>query len=182
MELLRQCPCPVWLVGSRLGQGSTPQILAAVHANPDDPDEQALNASILELALTIRDLASARLSIVQAWTAFGETLLKSHMTPEDLLQYVDGARAEAEEALSALTGPFGPQLADATVELLKGDPEDVITDYVAAHGIDLVVMGTVARSGLAGVVMGNTAERVLQRLRVSVLAVKTHAFKSPASD
>lgn len=42
-------------------------------------------------------------------------------------------------------------------------------------------MGTVARSGLAGFVMGNTAERVLQRLRGSVLAIKPPGFVSPVS-
>jgi nucleotide-binding universal stress UspA family protein len=42
--------------------------------------------------------------------------------------------------------------------------------------VDIVVMGTVARSGIAGAVMGNTAERVLRRLRGSVLAIKPGAF------
>jgi nucleotide-binding universal stress UspA family protein len=45
----------------------------------------------------------------------------------------------------------------------------------------LVVMGTVARTGVAGLLMGNTAERVLQRLQGSVLAVKPPGFKSPIS-
>lgn len=32
-----------------------------------------------------------------------------------------------------------------------------------AHGIDLVIMGTVARSGIAGLLIGNTAERLLRK-------------------
>jgi hypothetical protein len=42
-------------------------------------------------------------------------------------------------------------------------------------------MGTVARTGIAGLVMGNTAERVLQRLRGSVLAVKPAGFRTPVA-
>jgi len=47
-------------------------------------------------------------------------------------------------------------------------------------GIDVVVMGTVARTGIAGLVMGNTAERVLRCLRGSVLALKPTGFRTPA--
>jgi universal stress protein E len=49
-----------------------------------------------------------------------------------------------------------------------------------AEGIDdLVVMGTVARAGIAGMLIGNTAERVLRKLRCSVLIVKPDRSVSP---
>jgi nucleotide-binding universal stress UspA family protein len=63
--------------------------------------------------------------------------------------------------------------------LVEGEPERAISHFVDRNGVDLVVMGTVARSGIPGVVMGNTAERVLQRLHGSVLAVKPPGFVSP---
>ena len=40
-------------------------------------------------------------------------------------------------------------------------------------------MGTMARSGIAGLLIGNTAERVLRKLPCSVLAVKPDGFVSP---
>jgi nucleotide-binding universal stress UspA family protein len=63
--------------------------------------------------------------------------------------------------------------------MLKGHPEEVIPQFVVSEGIDLVVMGTVARTGIAGLLIGNTAERLLQRLITSVLAVKPDGFVSP---
>lgn len=57
-------------------------------------------------------------------------------------------------------------------ELHRGEPEDVIPEFVVAEGIDLVVMGSVARRGIPGFLIGNTAERVLDRLPCSVLVVK----------
>lgn len=179
MELLRLCPCPVWLAGAQKRRAATPQILAAIHANPANPDEQQLNASILDLALMMRDVMGARLHIVQAWIAFGETLLASHMPKHEVVQYVEAARISEQQALTDVTRPYTDRLGDAVVELVKGEPEDVIERYVDDHGIDLVVMGTVARTGLSGVLIGNTAERVLQRLRVSVLATKPEGFTSP---
>ena len=85
------------------------------------------------------------------------------------------------EALAMLTHPVAERVKDAAIELVKGEPEDVISRYVEDHGIDLVVMGTVARTGIAGLLIGNTAERVLQRLRVSVLATKPAGFTSPVA-
>jgi universal stress protein E len=44
---------------------------------------------------------------------------------------------------------------------------------------DLVVMGTVSRGGVAGVLVGNTAQRLLDRLDCSLLAVKPADFVCP---
>jgi len=180
MELLRLCPCPVWLAAPhKRRDDASPQILAAIHANPANPDEQQLNESILELALTMSDLMGGTLHIIQAWIAFGETLLASHMPRHEVAGYVEAARISEQQALADVTRALAGRLGDAAVELVKGEPEDVIQRYVEDHSIDLVVMGTVARTGLAGVLIGNTAERVLQRLRVSVLATKPAGFISP---
>jgi nucleotide-binding universal stress UspA family protein len=40
-------------------------------------------------------------------------------------------------------------------------------------------MGTVARGGIAGLLVGNTAERVLKRLSCAVLALKPEGSVSP---
>ena len=47
------------------------------------------------------------------------------------------------------------------------------------NSVDLVVMGTVGRSGLTGLLMGNTSEEVLDQINCSVLAVKPYSFKTP---
>jgi universal stress protein E len=43
----------------------------------------------------------------------------------------------------------------------------------------LLVMGTIARTGITGVFVGNTAERLLPQIPCSVLAIKPAGFKSP---
>jgi nucleotide-binding universal stress UspA family protein len=45
--------------------------------------------------------------------------------------------------------------------------------------IDILVMGTVARTGLPGFVLGNTAENIVQKLSCSLLALKPQGFVSP---
>ncbi len=55
----------------------------------------------------------------------------------------------------------------------------MIFNFVRDNSVDLVVMGTVARSGLTGLLMGNTSEEVLDQINCSVLAVKPYSFKTP---
>lgn len=45
--------------------------------------------------------------------------------------------------------------------------------------INLLVMGTLARTGIRGVLIGNTAEKILDQVRCSVVAVKPPGFVSP---
>lgn len=47
---------------------------------------------------------------------------------------------------------------------------------MVSEGIDLVVVGTVVRQGIAGLIVGNTAEDILDRRLCSVVVVKTDDF------
>ena len=179
MELLRQCPCPVWLIDGHRRAADKWRILAAVRATAAEPEEQKLNAQILEWALLLKSLGDAELTVLQAWMPYGARLLRSRMPPDEFAEFIETSRRTEDEALSGFLAPYKEQLAGVGIELVQGEPEDAITRFVESHGVDVVVMGTVARTGIAGLVMGNTAERVLQRLRGSVFAVKPPGFRSP---
>jgi nucleotide-binding universal stress UspA family protein len=175
MELLRQCPCPLWLVAHH--ETHRPwRILAAVHTSGEELVEQGLNEEILDWALMLYGFGDAHLTIFQAWTVFGASILKSHMPPEEFTKFSEATRRREEDALARFVQPFAEQLKSVAVESVYGEPDEAIVRFVEANGINVVVMGTVARAGIAGVIMGNTAERVLQRLRGSVVAIKPPEF------
>jgi len=46
---------------------------------------------------------------------------------------------------------------------------------------DLVVMGAVARTGVANFIMGDTAETILNQINCSVPAIKPAGFKTPVT-
>jgi universal stress protein E len=175
MQLLRTCPCPVWLVSSRSTHVPL-RVLLAVDANPE---EQPLNEHIAEVALAVTGSVSPELTVLQAWDAFGEQVLRSRARPEEVDAYVANARAAAAAGLDAFLAAVGPPLAKAKRELVRGRPQDAIQAAVERLSIDLVVLGTVGRSGLSGLLMGNTVEAILQRVTCSVLAVKPEDFVSP---
>ena len=57
-----------------------------------------------------------------------------------------------------------------------GQPADAITEYAKAFGIDLIVMGTHGRSGMAHLFMGSVAERVLRHAPCPVLTLRDAAL------
>jgi nucleotide-binding universal stress UspA family protein len=178
MELLRKCPCPVFLV--RHGSGDPlPQIVGAVNASTEEASERALNAKIVEITLRIADLEGGVPMLLQAWAPFAERMVRGHSSDEAFAAYVEEVRQRTAGDLSQLARTIdGPPSGVQTIHR-RGEPETVIPEFVVAQGIDVVVMGTVARAGIAGLLIGNTAERVLRKLPCSVLAVKPDGFVSP---
>ena len=53
-----------------------------------------------------------------------------------------------------------------------GEPSALLQDMVQVRGVDLVVLGTEGRSGLAHVLLGSVAHRLLSRLSIDVLVVR----------
>jgi nucleotide-binding universal stress UspA family protein len=178
MELLRKCPCPVMLV--RHGNMEPhPQIAGAVNASTEEQAERALNTRIVELTLLMAELEGGVPMLLQAWAPFAERMVRGHSSDDAFAAYVEDVRCRTAGDLRQLAQSFGGRLSGVQMIHRRGEPEDVIPEFVAAQGIDLVIMGTVARSGIAGLLIGNTAERVLRKLPCSVLAVKPDGFVSP---
>ena len=61
------------------------------------------------------------------------------------------------------------------------DSERAIVNVAEAEDIDIIVMGSVTRTGIAGLLMGNTAETVLGAVRRSVFAIKPTGFQTPVT-
>ncbi|MCO7023578.1 universal stress protein [Vibrio paracholerae] len=52
-------------------------------------------------------------------------------------------------------------------------------EYVISNEIDLVILGSMSRTGISGFVMGNTAESMINQLECSVMTLKPDSFKPP---
>jgi len=189
LHLLRKCPCPVWLMKPP-EKSNYSCIIAAVDFDllVPLPSEDDLNREILELAssLALSDFAS--LHIVHAWEAFSEKTMLSRgsMSPKGLTNYVardnERHRNELYRLAEKLRGWIGKEAYDYLspgIHLPEGPAKKVIVPLTTELGADLVVMGTVARTGISGLIIGNTAESIIDQLTCSVLAIKPPGFKTP---
>ncbi len=184
-HLLRKCPCPVWVLKpmpAKSGQNRFKRVLAAVNAATSKPVEEALNTKILELATSLAKREGAEIHVVHCWSVVGESLLsgpRGPLTNEEMKAYRKETRQRNHAAADELLARFLDEGHEIQKHILKGEPDTLIPEMSEKLAADVVVMGTVARTGLDGVLIGNTAENVLQQIGRSVLAVKPDGFASP---
>ncbi len=191
MHLLRKCPCPVWLM-KPAEKANYQRIVAAVDFEPDvpEPPEQGPNAEILELASSLAISDFAELHLVHAWDAPAEMLLRSWSDNPDeaVSHYVEAERSRHRMGMDAIQRRLRERIGWEAYEylspsyhLVEGAAKRVIPQTAERVGADLVVMGTLGRTGVTGFFIGNTAEAILEQLRCSVLAVKPPGFVSPVT-
>ena len=64
------------------------------------------------------------------------------------------------------------------LDIISND-EDVIESVSNEIDAELVILGTIGRTGISAALIGNTAEHVIDRLNCDVLAIKPEGYISP---
>ena len=186
MHLMRKCPCPVWITKP----GKLPsyrRILAAIDQDPDDVAKDSLNRQILEMATSLALSEHSELHVAHTWTLAGEDSFRSPRMAFSNAE-VDAMVAQegdhrvqwAEEVVKQYTGA-GSDTIKPQLHVSKGDARWVVSSLARELDVDLIVMGTVARTGIVGFFMGNTAETILSSIECSALTVKPEGFTSPVT-
>ena len=180
LHLLRKCPCPVWVL-KPIHHRRYVRIIAAVGSDGAGGAGDELNAHIMDLASSLAMMDKSELHVVHAWSLEGEQMLAGPvgMSKNDVRKLVHETASQRKGELEKLLKRYDLDSLKHRVHFLKGDPRVLIPRLTSKLSADLIVMGTVCRTGLAGVIIGNTAEELLARVDCSVLAVKPKGFVSP---
>lgn len=133
----------------------------------------------------------SELHVVHAWRFEHEGTLRSPrfgLTAAEVDEMVQEEERRRRDWLTKLLSQYyaaqGKETADylkPQLHLVKGRAQDVVPECATELGAELVIMGTVGRTGIPGLVVGNTAEGILQQISCSVLAVKPVGFESPVT-
>jgi len=177
-RLLRECPCAVHLVAPN-SPSLVRHVLACIDTSTGESIDAELNEDIFDLAEAVSKRYGAKLSIAHAWTIDGEKLLEGRMPKSEYEQMKKSRQEYIEGLLGKFLQGHGCVIDDDHVHMLKGNAPSVIPEFASLEGVDLIVMGTVGRSGAVGMIIGNTAERILDSIECSVIAVKPSSFVSP---
>lgn len=165
-KLLRKCPVPVWVVKPGC-QVKPERVLAAT-------DQTATGKLAVLLASDVSRRAGAELHVVHAFQITLEQQFEGEDTTQSLLEQRDALQKEIREELARSTPGT-----EAKLHVLCTAPEKGILDTIQRVHPDLLVIGTVSRGGIAGFLIGNTAERVLPKTTCSLLVIKPDDFISP---
>jgi universal stress protein E len=155
-ELMRAATCPVLFLKHQKAKPRR-RILMALNLAAADDAHQRLNDDIIDVGKQI--VAGREDMELHAVNAYPDSDHFVH--PPDL-----AARAGVER----------PQ-----AHCIEGAPGDVILECAAELGAEMVILGTVARTGIAGAAKGNTAERALDRLDTDVLTIPLRAEQTASA-
>ena len=170
-QLLRQAACALWLTqGDRAVECK--RIVAAIDATPDDDTHAALNRVILSRSLELVEREGCTLDVVYVWNILDAELLQGRVPKADFDEMVERNRACHVEAYQRVLSDFDLHVSDPHVHLIRGAPTQVIPEFCQTHPMDLLVCGTVARRGISGLMIGNTANRMLNKVPCSILALR----------
>ncbi|MFJ3450576.1 universal stress protein [Pseudomonas sichuanensis] len=163
-KLLRQCPCAVLMVKSeRPWTGGV--ILAAVDVGNQDEDHRRLHASIIDHGYDIASLAKGELHVISA-----------HPSPmlsasDPVYQLTETIEQRYRDACKAFQAEF--DISEERLHVAEG-PADVLIPFTEKkYDAVVTIIGTVARTGISGALIGNTAEVVLDALEGDVLVLKS---------
>lgn len=188
IKLLRKCPCPLWIIKD-VHRQDYDKILVALDYEPENPESAALNQQLLELSSSLAIAEFAELHIVHAWQFELESKFRSvrmDFSDAEVDEMVRNEGISRRHWLNEITNKhlksLGKKAADylqPELHLIKGDARDVVPQCARKVGAELIIMGTVGRSGIPGFFIGNTAEQILNQIDISVLAIKPAKFVSP---
>lgn len=175
-NLLRHCPAPVLLVKS-----SEPwqrnRILASIDATSPDEGHQLINDNILSYAEHLADHFDTDLHLANAYPtiAVAFAMIPEVSAPDDIQQYITRQHDDAAEQWARKFNVNNDH-----IHIGEGETEQVIVNISKEIKADLVVVGTIGRSGISGVLIGNTAERLVDDLDCDVLVIKPQDGVDPS--
>lgn len=181
LALLRKCPVPVLMMACRDQLPDfTGRILVAVDAGDPDTDAVALNRNLLLYGDYLSSQEKAELHVVTVWNLPVNQPALRMLGDEEIYDLQESTHQRYRQRLDKALVDAGidPKSDKLKVHLLKGSAAREIQNLANEINVDLIVMGTLSRHA-RGMLMGNTAENILNNIYCSILAVKPEGFVSP---
>lgn len=182
MRLVRKCPCPVWVV--KYDSTDFKRILAAVDVGEENPETAALNKKIVELTHSLAQRERGEAHYLHSWRLEYELMLHSprfKVSTEEISEMKRELFSERQSELLRVLNDNHIHYQENQVHLREGISSKVIQQVIAELNIDVVVMGSVGRSGIPGLLIGNKAETLLTTINCTVLTIKPDGFMTPVT-
>ena len=181
IHLMRKCPCPVWII--KPGQSlDNPRVLACIDPRRGALHPSPLDRQIVELSESLAQRNDGELHVVHVWDVEGSDRNILASEAPDAKRNAIVAKHGADHRTLVEVVMRASLKTDTAYRLhlpRSTQPARDIAQIADEMHIDVIVMGTVSRTGIPGLIMGNAAESVLQTVRCGLFTVKPPGFVSP---
>lgn len=165
-NLLRHADIPVMLV-KPAAWVKEPVIVAAVDGLAEE--QASLNQKILSEADHLTRILGGELHVLASYP-FSDPWMGPVTLAVDFDQVKKDVEQYIKDNVTQWLASCGVSCQFIRIE--EGKPAQVISQYIEASEAEMLIMGTVARSGVKGVVLGNTSETILHRTHCDVVVLK----------
>jgi universal stress protein E len=177
-HLMRKSPMPVLMVKEH-DWPVAGKILCALNVASEDQEHQNLNGKIINHAKALAKMFSAEVHLVNGYPGTPVNLA-IELPDFDASSYNDSIKMLHEQRVQYFAESYDIPLERCHVE--EGLPEDVIPDVAERIDAELVILGTIGRTGFSAALIGNTAEHVIDSIRCDLLAIKPDGYVSPLAE
>ncbi len=175
-RLIEACPCPVLFMKTRRPYTDA-VVLAAVDPSHSFAKPAQLDEQIVRFGGTFATALGGALHAVYAYDPLPLAALASEVPLGEAAEAME-ASAQARARKDFARALKGTRITPSRRHLVPRHPIDAIESTAREMDAGIVVMGAISRSGVKRLVLGNTAERVLDRLPCDVVVVKPRHFVS----
>lgn len=165
-QLIRHLSCPI-LIASHAKWKNKANILLAVDLSTQESNHQQLNSLILAWGETWHQVTHNQLHAMYS-IPIAKPLLEFDVVDKHAVMQKKGPAAK--EKMQKLLARF--DLNSIISHITVGPPDRAILHQANELHSNLVILGSVARKGVSGLLLGNTAEKVLHYLRTDCLIIK----------
>jgi nucleotide-binding universal stress UspA family protein len=131
-----------------------------------DGSKRTQNA--VEIGLKLAREQQAKVYAIYVVDTVTFTSIPMDVTWENMYQLL---KDEGEDAVKTIKDS-APDVAIET-QVLEGNPAVEITKFASDNGADLIVVGTLGKSGIDRILLGSTAEKVVRIAPCPVLVIKS---------
>lgn len=182
MRLVRKCPSPVWVIKKKTSDFT--RILGAIDVAIEHPETERLNKKVIELTHSLAQRENGEANYLHAWRLEHESMLRGprfKLASEEVSEMKKNLYDERLERLTSLLTSCYIDANEENIHLVEGRIVDTINTFIDQLEIDVLVMGSLGRSGIPGLLIGNKAETLLTSINCTVLTVKPDGFISPVT-
>lgn len=170
IKLTRQSSAPVLLAHSAIKKGAP--VLVGIYPHFDDITYDRACIHLVETAAAFAKVLGSHLCVVHAWELWGENLIQSRSHLEEVDDLKHEVKDQAQECVERILSQSDLQGVTCEKLLGNGDATRVLSGAIDVTKPGLVVLGSTAKGGLAGAILGNTAETIARKKQSSVLIMR----------
>lgn len=180
-RLLRQCPAPL-LLSKKPHWNDRPVIAAAIDPFHLDDEAAALDQRLLSQAAALAAQLQGELHVLHVFHTLPHSAIFDEHLVVDYEALQRKVKREHHERIDQLVRPYGLGVQDPCVHLLEGELHQLVPRWAEETQVDVLVMGSLARGFIDRLLLGSSAERLLEHVGCDLLVLKPDSFRCPVTE